>query len=207
MNLPNKLTTIRASLVPFFMAFLFIDTFLMRIFSLVIFVAAALTDAFDGFLARKRDLITDFGKFMDPLADKLLISAAFVSFVQMPELRIPAWMVIIIISREFVITGLRAMAAKNGLIIAADRAGKFKTTSQITTVIVILVILIINSAMKKFWGINAGYLLMRQGSLYYLGFSLKNLPYIMTLIVAIFTVISGLSYFSKHKDLLSEELR
>src|SRR4051812_14424298 len=120
MNLPNKLTVLRLLLVPVFMIFTIIDNVWTRIFALLIFIVASLTDLYDGYFARKYGEITTFGKFMDPLADKFLISAAFICFVSMRELRVPAWMVVLIIGREFLITGLRTLAASKGVIIAAD---------------------------------------------------------------------------------------
>jgi len=99
--------------------FIFIEHPVTRLLALLIFIAASLTDLYDGWLARRNNSITDLGKFMDPLADKLLVSAAFISFVELRELSIPAWMVIIIISREFIITGLRTLAASKGKVLAA----------------------------------------------------------------------------------------
>lgn len=138
MNTPNKLTVARMILVPFLVVFLLTGWGgeANRWICLAIFVAASVTDWFDGHLARKYNLITNFGKFMDPLADKLLVSAAMICLVSMD--RLPAWMVIIIISREFAISGFRLIAADNGIVIAASWWGKFKTVSQMIMIILLI---------------------------------------------------------------------
>lgn len=139
MNLPNKLTVMRVILIPFFVAALLYDngsSQTMRIVANVIFIVASLTDLFDGKIARKYNLVTNFGKFMDPLADKLLVCSALICLIQLGQL--PAWVVIIIISREFIISGFRLVAADNGIVIAASYWGKFKTTFQMIAVILII---------------------------------------------------------------------
>lgn len=121
MNLPNKLTIIRVCLIPFFVAALLFDhgnNYTMRIVANVLFIVASLTDLFDGKIARKYNLVTNFGKFMDPLADKLLVCSALICLIELGQL--PAWVVIIIISREFIISGFRLVAADNGVVIAAS---------------------------------------------------------------------------------------
>lgn len=135
MNLPNKLTVLRVLLIPFFVAALLagdgqIPT--LRYVSAAIFIVASLTDMLDGKIARKYNLVTNFGKFMDPLADKLLVCAALICLVELKQ--IPAWMVIIIVSREFTISGFRLVAAEQGIVIAASYWGKFKTTFQMVMV-------------------------------------------------------------------------
>lgn len=204
MTLPNKLTLIRISLVPVFMAFIFFDNIYTRIIALVIFIVASLTDLYDGLLARRHQCMTDFGRFMDPLADKLLICSAFVSFVELKELLIPAWMVIVIISREFIITGLRSVAARKEVVISADSAGKFKTTSQIIVIIVILVILIVNTWLEKFRHLTPADLLLGERWFFYLGIGLKELPFFLVFLATIMTVISGLSFIFKNKTILME---
>ena len=139
MNLPNKLTVMRVILIPFFVAALLYDngsSQTMRIVANVIFIAASLTDLFDGKIARKYNLVTNFGKFMDPLADKLLVCSALICLIQLGQL--PAWVVFIIISREFIISGFRLVAADNGIVIAASYWGKFKTTFQMIAVILMI---------------------------------------------------------------------
>ncbi len=133
MNLPNKLTMFRVILIPFFIVFLLIpippyDKWI----ALAIFVIASLTDLLDGKIARKYNLVTNFGKFMDPLADKLLVCSALICLIELDK--IPSWMVIIIIAREFIISGFRLVASDNGVVIAASYFGKFKTTFQMLAV-------------------------------------------------------------------------
>ena len=139
MNLPNKLTVLRVIMIPFFVFFLLWEggqnqTF--RLISLAIFIVASLTDLLDGKIARKYNLVTNFGKFMDPLADKLLVCSALICLIELGEL--PAWMVIIIISREFIISGFRLVASDNGVVIAASYWGKFKTTFQMIAVVLLI---------------------------------------------------------------------
>lgn len=130
MNLPNKLTIFRVILIPFFVVLLLFDiTAYDKWIALAIFIVASLTDFLDGHIARKYNLVTNFGKFMDPLADKLLVCSAMICMVELS--RIPAWVVIIIIAREFIISGFRLVASDNGVVIAASYWGKFKTTFQI----------------------------------------------------------------------------
>ena len=139
MNLPNKLTVMRVILIPFFVAALLYDngsSQTMRVVANVIFIVASLTDLFDGKIARKYNLVTNFGKFMDPLADKLLVCSALICMIELREL--PAWMVIIIISREFIISGFRLVASDNGVVIAASYWGKFKTTFQMIGVVLLI---------------------------------------------------------------------
>lgn len=139
MNLPNKLTILRVILIPFFVTALMIQggaNETMRIVAAVIFIVASLTDLLDGKIARKYNLVTNFGKFMDPLADKLLVCSALICFIELHQ--IPAWMVIIIISREFIISGFRLVASDNGVVIAASYWGKFKTTFQMIAIVLMI---------------------------------------------------------------------
>ena len=137
MNLPNTLTSIRMILIiPFVMIMQIAPDGNGRFAALAIFIVASITDFLDGYIARKNHLVTNFGKFMDPLADKLLVSAAMICLVSMD--RLPAWMVIIIISREFAISGFRLIAADNGIVIAASWWGKFKTVSQMIMIILLI---------------------------------------------------------------------
>src|SRR5438105_6537790 len=139
-------------MVPAFMVFMVVDHFWTRVAALIIFIAASLTDWYDGHVARRTGTVTVVGTFLDPLVDKMLIAAALVGFVEMRELHIPAWMVVLIISREFLITGLRTLAATRGIVLGAERAGKFKTTSQIVAIVAILLILILDSAAQRWPG-------------------------------------------------------
>ncbi len=133
MNLPNKLTVFRVILIPFFVLFLLLElTAYDKWIALAIFIIASLTDFLDGHIARKYHLVTNFGKFMDPLADKLLVCSALICLIELN--RIPAWVVIVIIAREFIISGFRLVASDNGVVIAASYWGKFKTTFQIVMI-------------------------------------------------------------------------
>lgn len=137
MNLPNKLTVSRLILTTIFLLAMFVEFPFHITAALVLFVAASLTDLFDGIIARRRNLVTDFGKLMDPLADKVLICSAFIAFIELEWM--PAWMVIVIVARELAITGLRLLAASKNIVLAAERQGKNKTISQITAAIALLV--------------------------------------------------------------------
>ncbi len=175
MNLANKLTIVRIFLVPVFMIILLLDLPYGNYIATGVFVIAASTDMLDGYIARSRNQVTKFGKFMDPLADKLLVSAALIMLIEMDNI-LPAWIVIVIIGREFAITGLRVLAASEGITIAASVWGKFKTISQIVAIVVLL----LNNY----------------------PFSLLNIPLdIITLALAlIFTIISGADYLIKNKE-------
>ena len=187
MNLPNKLTMFRVILiVPFVLLLLGgeegwfgSNRLIPDIAALVIFIAASLTDLIDGKIARKYNLVTNFGKFMDPLADKLLVSAAMIGLVELG--RIPAWVVIIIISREFIISGFRLIASDNNVVIAASYWGKFKTTFQMVMVCLMLLDL---SGFLPWWGI------------------LTNI--VMWIALAL-TVISLADYLVKNKDVMKEQ--
>ena len=140
MNLPNKLTILRVIMIPFFVLTLLYDggeNQTLRYVAAAIFIIASLTDMLDGKIARKYNLVTNFGKFMDPLADKLLVCSALICLVELKEL--PAWMVIVIISREFIISGFRLVASDNGVVIAARYWRKFKTTFQMIAVVLLIV--------------------------------------------------------------------
>lgn len=178
MNLPNKLTVARMILIiPFVICMVAGTTDTTRYLALAIFIIASLTDLLDGYLARKNNLVTNFGKFMDPLADKLLVSAAMICLVEMG--RLPAWMVIIIISREFAISGFRLIASDNGIVIAAGWWGKFKTVSQMTMII----LLILNLGEK------------------YAFFAVLEVIFIW--LALILTVISLIDYIIKNKQVIS----
>jgi CDP-diacylglycerol--glycerol-3-phosphate 3-phosphatidyltransferase len=137
MNLPNKLTVTRMILSPIFMVAFLINDIYSRYFALLVFVVAAFTDLYDGHLARKTGVVTSFGKFMDPLADKLLTSTAFIAFVALGYVK--SWLVLPIIAREFFITGLRAMAAYRGVVITSSILAKWKTASQMVVIVIILI--------------------------------------------------------------------
>ena len=190
MNLPNKLTIFRVILiVPFVLLLLGSHQqwgWFMAIFggileyvdyiAVAIFIVASLTDMLDGKIARKYNLVTNFGKFMDPLADKLLVCSALICLVEMG--RLPAWMVIIIISREFIISGFRLVASDNGVVIAASYWGKFKTTFQMIAVILLIV------------NFRAGFMQM--------------LTTLCVWIALILTVVSLIDYIAKNHKVLTE---
>lgn len=138
MNLPNKLTVLRVCMVPFFVFFMLTNVGgdANKWIALVLFCVASLTDLLDGKIARARNLVTNFGKFMDPLADKLLVCSAMICLIPLGKLS--AWIVIVVISREFIISGFRLIASDNGIVIAASYWGKFKTVAQMAMVIVLI---------------------------------------------------------------------
>ena len=177
MNTPNKLTIARMILVPFFVLFILTGWGgeANRYICLVIFVVASITDWFDGHLARKNNLVTNFGKFMDPLADKLLVCSALICMIELD--RLPAWFVIIIIGREFIISGFRLIAAENGIVIAANYWGKFKTTFQM----VMICLMIANIE------------------------ALSVLTTIVMWVALVLTVVSLVDYLMKNKDVLKDQ--
>ena len=179
MNLPNKLTVLRIIMVPFFVFFMLTDVGgeANKWIALILFCVASLTDMLDGKIARARNLVTNFGKFMDPLADKLLVCSAMICLIQTGQLA--AWIVVIIIAREFIISGFRLIASDNGVVIAASYWGKFKTTFQMLMVIV----LILNIQMSFF----------------------QILGVILTYVALILTVVSLIDYIVKNKDVLKEQ--
>ena len=179
MNLPNKLTIFRVILIPFFVFFVLTPYFpeYGKYIAVAIFIIASLTDLLDGKIARKYNLVTNFGKFMDPLADKLLVCSALICLVSNGKL--PAWIVIIIISREFIISGFRLIASDNGVVIAAGYWGKFKTTFQMLMVIVL--ILDIQTPFFHVLGV------------------------VLTYVALILTVISLFDYLIRNKDVLKEQ--
>ena len=137
MNLPNKLTLFRVALIPVFIVFMMADMIpYHKVWAMVIFIVASLTDTADGYIARKYNLVTNFGKFMDPLADKLLVCSAMICLIDTGQLA--SWMVIIIIAREFIISGFRLIACDNGVVIAASVWGKLKTICQMVMIIALL---------------------------------------------------------------------
>ncbi len=179
MNLPNKLTVFRMILIPFFVFFLLTDVCgeASSYIALAIFIIASLTDWFDGRIARKYGLVTDFGKFMDPLADKLLVCSALICFVELGKL--PAWIVVIIIAREFIISGFRLIAADNGVVIAASMYGKFKTVFQMAMIIMLMV--------DIDWPVY------------------QVLTKIVTAIAVIMTVVSLIDYIMKNKGVMKKQ--
>ena len=178
MNLPNTLTILRVLMIPFFVFFMLTHVAggASKYIALAIFIVASLTDTLDGYIARKNDLVTNFGKFMDPLADKLLVCSAMICMVETAQL--PAWVVIVIISREFIISGFRLVAADNGVVIAASYWGKVKTVVQM----LMIILLILN--------------------LPYLWYQMICLVFIW--LAVILTVVSLVDYLKKNVNVLKE---
>ena len=175
MNLPNKLTMFRVILIPFFIVFLLVPiTPYDKWIAFAIFIIASLTDLLDGKIARKYNLVTNFGKFMDPLADKLLVCSALICLIELNK--IPSWMVILIIAREFVISGFRLIASDNGVVIAASYFGKFKTTFQMIAVCLMIADIA----------------------------ALKLVTDIVLWIAVVLTVVSLIDYLIKNKDVMKE---
>ena len=175
MNLPNKLTIFRVILIPFFVVFMLVYiTPYDKWIALAIFIIASLTDLLDGIIARKYDLVTNFGKFMDPLADKLLVCSALICLVSLG--RIPAWIVIVIIAREFIISGFRLIASDNGVVISASYWGKFKTTFQM----VMICLMIANIA------------------------AISILTTVIMWVALVLTVVSLVDYLVKNKDVMKD---
>ncbi len=177
MNLPNKLTLGRIFAIPVFIILLLMG---YRVIATVIFIAAAFTDMLDGKIARKYNLVTNFGKLMDPLADKLLTMSAFLCLVELGQ--IPAWMVIVILGREFIITGMRQVAAAEGIVIAAGWSGKIKTVLQMTAIPILLL---------ENWPCNP----------YFGNFPLDQ---ILLWAALVMTIVSGAEYIIKNKEVFSQ---
>lgn len=182
MNTPNKLTVLRMILVPFFMAFLMLDITVTAyvLIALVLFVIASLTDAVDGHIARKYNLVTDFGKFMDPLADKMLTTAAFLGLVYHGRASVVA--VMLILTREFIVSGIRLVAAGDGRVIAASVWGKMKTIFQMAAIIASIILLL------PVFPENAA----------------SAVTDILVWISAVVTVVSGTDYVIKNIDLIKD---
>ena len=172
MNLPNKLTILRMILIIPFLLVLYLDVPYATYWALGIFIVASLTDMLDGKIARKRNLITDFGKFMDPLADKMLVTAAMVWFVEIGQMA--GWALLVVLLREFAVSGLRMVASDKGRVIAAGWSGKVKTAS--TMVCVVLMFLPIPEIVNT----------------------------VCVWVIVLTTLYSGVEYFVKNKDVLSD---
>ena len=170
MNLPNKLTLLRIIMIPVFVVLLYLDFPFNNLVALAVFILVSITDTLDGYIARKYNLITDFGKFMDPIADKLLVTAAMLVFVDWHMM--PAWVVIVVVAREFIVSALRLVAANNGRVIAAGWSGKVKTASTMVCICIMLLGL-------PQW-VNA----------------------VCSAVILVTTAYSGIEYLVKNKDVL-----
>lgn len=192
MNLANKLTLIRIFLVPVFLIFIAVKDIPYGTFIATgIFILASLTDKLDGYIARSRNQITRFGKFMDPLADKLLVTAALISLVEFQV--IPSWAAIVIIAREFAVSGLRTIAASEGIVIAASWWGKLKTVIQIVAIILLLLEVNISSSLTLSNSVNNSDFLKS---------FFTYVPDIALYAAVIITILSGVDYFRKNKHAL-----
>ncbi|CAK7009582.1 MAG: CDP-diacylglycerol--glycerol-3-phosphate 3-phosphatidyltransferase [Peptostreptococcus russellii] len=178
MNLPNKLTVFRMCMVPLFVLFMYLPIPGKYLISLIIFAVAAVTDALDGNIARRYNLVTDFGKFMDPLADKLLVIAALICLIEVRL--IPGWIVLIIVARELAVSIMRAIAAADGKVIAAGGSGKLKTIVQMVSIVFLLFGAHIDSS------------------------TILTIGTVLIYIAAILTVYSGYEYFANNKSLFED---
>lgn len=196
MNLPNKLTLSRFALTLAFLVAIFSEIRFHETIALALFLAASITDYYDGMIARRDKLITSFGILMDPLADKILVCSAFVAFVGRDLM--PAWMVVLIVARELAITGLRLLAAAKNVVLAAEGYGKHKTVSQMVAIISILVL-----ASYQQWGGWADIVF---------GFAILGAPWVATFtelskwLAVMFTVISGAMYLGRNRSLYLQDL-
>lgn len=189
MNLPNRLTLMRVLLTPVFMLLLYLTFPGHMLAALGIFILASVTDFLDGYIARSRNLITDFGKFMDSLADKILVLAAMIWFVEVGKM--PGWCLLIVVAREFAVSGLRMVAASNGRVIAAGWSGKVKTAS---TMVGICLVLLLNEA--------SGVI-----GLTFLDAAIVHSAEVACVVVIMATTIySGIEYFIKNKDVFKGQM-
>ncbi|MDD5477161.1 MAG: CDP-diacylglycerol--glycerol-3-phosphate 3-phosphatidyltransferase [Candidatus Omnitrophica bacterium] len=190
MNLANRLTVSRILLTFVFMFFLFCHGLWFKVLSLVVFTLAALSDLFDGMIAQRRNMVTDFGRLMDPIADKILVLAAFAVFVQLQL--IDAWMFVIIVSREILITSLRLFALNKGKVLSAGRAGKHKTVLQMTVIFAILGFIVFKEIVLQYYTWNPGWeKVFRQGIFF------------LMLITVGLTLYSGLSYLWENRKVIT----
>lgn len=188
MNIATKITLLRILLVPVFLILILIENFFTRIFALLVFVFGGITDTVDGIIARKKNIVTRIGSSLDPLADKLLITTALISFLGFKELDIPSWTIIIIIIRDYIITWVRSIDIKSS--IPADKTAKIKTFLQNIAIIGIMLILIFRSLLVKL-GVGKEII--------------KLFPKIAMIFVSVFTLISGLIYIIKYRDLILKQ--
>ena len=184
MNLPNKLTLLRVCMIPFFVVFARMDAFWAQCVAVGIYALACITDTLDGYIARSRNLITDFGKFMDPIADKLLVMSALI--VLTAQGRMPDWVCILMLAREFLVSGFRLVAVENGRVIAAGPLGKLKTVFQMTATIALL--LLTPSA--------DGFALLGQ-----VGVVAAN---VLLYIALALTIVSGADYIIRNRDCIKD---
>ena len=181
MNLPNRLSMLRICMIPFFVAFALMEPLWAQCVAVAIYIAACVTDALDGHIARSRNLITNFGKFMDPIADKLLVMSALIVLVS--QGRMPAWVCILMLAREFLISGFRLVAAESGRVIAAGSLGKVKTVFQMLSTIALMLLVPV-----------AGEPILSAGEI---------VANALMYVALFFTVWSGADYILRNRDCLS----
>jgi len=190
MNLPNALTIFRVILTPLFIYLLFSSSTYSNFYALIIFILASVTDAFDGYYARKYNIETEFGNFLDPLADKILVSSAFISFYLLDLIKL--WMVVVILSRDFFITCLRIVMKKNGQSLKTSRIAKSKTAVQLILIIFILIFLAVEKMEASMFSLFGNIILE------------YNIVYNATFIVSIFTFYTGFRYFQNNYDIIKK---
>ena len=190
MNLPNALTIFRVILTPIFIYLLFNSSMYSNLSALIIFILASVTDAFDGYYARKYNIETEFGNFLDPLADKILVSSAFISFYLLDLIKL--WMVVVILSRDFFITCLRIVMKKNGQSLKTSRIAKSKTAVQLILIIFILIFLAVEKMEASMFSMFGNIILE------------YNIVYNATFIVSIFTFYTGFRYFQNNYDIIKK---
>ena len=190
MNIANKLTLLRIALIPVFIAFFYINIKYQYFYAALVFIGASITDGIDGKLARKHDMVTDFGKLIDPIADKLLVCSALIMLMTRPEFKMSAIVVIILIGREFIVSGFRLLAASKGKVVAADMIGKVKMVFQIIAVCFVLVEggVLAQWSIPQTWPI-IGTMLLGQ---------------IMMWVSAALAVASMANYFYKNREILKD---
>lgn len=205
MNLPNKITVARICLVPIFIIVLFLPFSWSSLAGLIIFIIASITDSLDGHIARSRNMVTNFGKFLDPLADKLLVSAALIALVGMD--RIPSWFATIVIAREFMVTGIRLLANGEGRVIAASIWGKVKTITQIIAISLLLLdpTPALPADESDVFMIGKLQNLFTTFSVTPVQNTIGILATVMIIVAIIFTIFSGADYLVKNKDVLKLE--
>ena len=181
MNLPNKLTLLRMALIPFFVIFAKMDALWAQIVAVIIYVAACVTDALDGHIARSRGMVTNFGKFIDPIADKLLVMAALVVLTY--QRRMPDWVCILMLAREFLVSGFRLVAVENGRVIAAGPLGKLKTVFQMVSTVALMLLVPLDGD----------------------GGALAVLAQVLMYIALVLTVVSGADYLIRNWDCVSDK--
>lgn len=206
-NIPNILTIIRILLVPVFLAFILGRDFSSRLISFLIFILASITDYLDGRIARLFNQRSEFGKFADPLADKLLVAAALLAFTGIPETRIPLWLVLVILGREVGITLLRVLAIHKKAVMETSRFGKCKTAAQMVTIVLVLLLLIIRAWLAENGSVVADpvnfWETLSRGALW--GSLLSWLPLLLTSITAVLALSSGLAYLWCNRKLFSRQ--